>query len=76
VISAEEAKTLEESGTLFDEFSNRNLQCCSNCGLKSKLLEVSEWILLTNKENQATAALVSILISFNLLRAISAQTGF
>jgi len=42
VISAEEAKALEESGALFDEFSNRNLSCCSNCGSKNKFLIVSD----------------------------------
>jgi len=42
VISVEEAKTLEESGALVDEFSSRNLKCCSKCGSKSKFLEVSE----------------------------------
>lgn len=42
VISAEEAKALEESGALFDEFSNRNLECCTNCGFKNKFLIVSE----------------------------------
>ncbi len=42
VINAKEAKILEESEVLFDEFSSRNLKYCSNCGLKSKFLEVSE----------------------------------
>jgi len=42
VISVEEAKTLEESGALVDEFSSRNLTCCANCGSKSKFIEVSE----------------------------------
>jgi len=42
VISVEEAKTLEESGALFDEFSSRNLTCCANCGSKHKFLEVSD----------------------------------
>jgi predicted nucleic acid-binding Zn-ribbon protein len=42
VVSEEEAKTLTESGALFDEFSNRNLECCVNCGSKNRFLNVSE----------------------------------
>ena len=67
VISVEEAKALEESGALFDEFSNRNLECCVNCGLKNRFLNVSELyvgeysqsdkippILLKNEESKGT----------------------
>lgn len=42
VINDNEAVALEESGALFDEFSIRNLKCCSNCGLQNKFLDVSE----------------------------------
>ena len=42
VISEEEAKALNESGVLFDEFSNRNLKCCANCGSKDKFVIISE----------------------------------
>lgn len=42
MISADEAKALNESGELYDEFSNRNLKCCSNCGYKNHFVTVSE----------------------------------
>lgn len=42
VISEAKAKTLSESNTLYDEFSNRNLECCVKCGLKNRFLNVSE----------------------------------
>jgi predicted nucleic acid-binding Zn-ribbon protein len=41
-MSEDEAKTLKESGALYDEFSDRNLECCTNCGSKNRFLNVSE----------------------------------
>ena len=67
VISEEEAKTLSESGVLYEEFSNRNLECCANCGSKNRFVTVSEIyasdfshgdkippILLKNEESKQT----------------------
>ena len=42
IINEVEAKNLKESGLLLDNFSNRNLECCSSCGSKNKFLVVSE----------------------------------
>jgi RNase P subunit RPR2 len=41
-ISEEEAKTLKESGALYEEFSERNLECCSQCGAKNRFSIISE----------------------------------
>ncbi len=41
-INEAEAKTLVESNSLYNEFSNRNLENCANCGSKHRFLNVSE----------------------------------
>ena len=41
VISEESAKILIESGVLFNEFSQRNLECCSNCGSRKRFINIS-----------------------------------
>ena len=42
VIDEAEAQALKDSGVLFDEFSNRNLKCCTNCGSKDKFIPITE----------------------------------
>jgi predicted nucleic acid-binding Zn-ribbon protein len=42
VISIGEANILIKTGELYNEFSDRNLECCVNCGSKNKFLKVSE----------------------------------
>lgn len=67
-ISEIEATALKESGALYDEFSERNLECCAQCGSKNRFLTISEDyandylqgdkippILLKNEESKGTA---------------------
>jgi len=42
VVNEKEADALIESGTLMDDFSERNLECCFNCGSKNKFIDVTE----------------------------------
>lgn len=42
VITEQEAKAIQRSGVLVDEFSDRNLECCINCGSKDKFSLLSE----------------------------------
>jgi len=42
IISEEEAEILKKSDISSNEFSNRNLKCCINCGAKDKFVIVSE----------------------------------
>lgn len=42
IINEEEAEVFKKSDILFNEFSNRNLKCCINCGAKDKFVIVSE----------------------------------
>jgi hypothetical protein len=42
IISKEEAKSLIDEGYLAAEFSDRNLEHCSNCGLKKGFSKVTD----------------------------------
>ena len=42
IVDEAQAKSIEESDMLYQEFSKRNLKNCSNCGSSSHLVEISE----------------------------------
>jgi uncharacterized Zn finger protein len=42
LITEEEAKTIQGSGILLDDFSDRNLECCFSCGSNNKFSLISK----------------------------------
>lgn len=50
VITKKEADALEKEGYLIEEFGNRNMAFCSNCGLKDNFTEVTEEYIENNSD--------------------------
>ena len=45
IVNEAEAKILDESDILYQEFSKRNLMCCSNCGSSNHFLDITDQYL-------------------------------
>lgn len=58
IVTEEEAKNIQRSGVLVDEFSDRNLECCIHCGSKNKFLSLSETEALTKLTDAVIPAIL------------------
>ncbi len=50
VVTKKEADALEKEGYLIEEFNNRSMTHCSNCGSENNFAEISEDYLESNSD--------------------------